>query len=224
MRPRFLVAVLFLATALSAAAQEEPQEATRFNKTYSIELGTGIQPFYMNGWVTPSSYVKDELAKKGQSPAGPYSYPVLSLTGVMRISRRSEHILTLGTTWCHHQIVQYPESGGFDPEGRPRYDVRNGNGTIIGSANTSFEYSITWQWRHLWTPERLIVLYTGVGLGVYSERIYAMGGYLHLPMVPIPDVTPLGLRFGGSRHIYGFAEVTFGPIATLAHGGLGWRF
>lgn len=221
MRPRFLTITLFLVTAFSAAAQEEPQEATKFNKTYSIELGTGLQPFYMNGWVTPSSYVKDELAKKGQSTSGPYSYPVLSLTGVMRISRRSEHILTLGTTWCHHQIVQYPESGGFDPEGKPRYNSKEGE--IVGWANTSFEYSITWQWRHLWTPDRLIVLYTGVGLGVYSERIYAMGGHIPLPVVPVPDVTPLGLRIGG-EHFYGFAEATFGPIATLAHGGLGWRF
>ena len=219
MRPHILTAaVLLLALSLPAAAQEE---ATQFKKTYSIELGTGIQPFYMNSWTAPSSQVKDEYAQKGQCPEGPYSYPVASLTGVMRISRRSEHILTLGTTWCHHKVVQYPESGGYDPKGNPRYKIENG--TTIGYANTSFEYSITWQWRHLWTPDKLVVLYTGVGLGVYSEHVYAMGGHIPLPVVPVPDVTPLGLRFGG-KHFYGYAEATLGPVATLAHGGLGWRF
>ena len=89
MRPHILsAAVLLLALSLPAAAQEE---ATQFKKTYSIELGTGIQPFYMNSWTAPSSGVKDEYAQKGQCPEGPYSYPVASLTGVMRISRRSEH-------------------------------------------------------------------------------------------------------------------------------------
>ena len=211
MIPRFLAAVLFLASALSATAQEEPQEAPAINKTYSIELGTGIQPFYMNGWTTPSASVKDEFAKNGQAPAGPYSYPVLSLTGVMRISRRSEHILTAGATWCHHQIKQFPKSGGIDPDGNPRYDIR-GEGTLIGWTNSSQKFSITWQWRHLWTPDRLIVLYTGVGLGCV---IY--------PFTPIPDITPLGFRIG-RNHFYGFAEITFGPVATLAHGGLGWKF
>lgn len=214
MKPRFLVAVLFLATAVSAVAQEEPQEAPKFNKTYSIELGTGIQPVYMNTFNTPSSWVKEQYADKGQKAVGPYRYPVISLTGVIRVSRRSEHILTLGTTWCHHQILQYPwQTGGFDPEGKPRYNF-SAEGTIVGSANNTQRYSITWQWRHLWTPDRLIVLYSGLGLGI----VFSSNAHL-----PLPALTPLGLRIGG-KHFYGFAEATVGPYATLAHGGLGWRF
>lgn len=198
MRARFLaIACFLLAFAFSAGAQ-----------SYSIELGTGIYPIYMNSWTAPSSAVKDKLAAKGQAAVGPDYYPVLSLTGVMRISRRSEHILTLGSTWCHHQVMQYPESGGIDPEGRPRYNLKEG--TLVGWMESSPQFSITWQWRHLWTPDRPVILYSGVGIGLAG-------------LVPIPDLTPFGLRFGGP-HLYGFAELTLGPVATLAHGGIGWRF
>lgn len=211
MRARFLIITcLCLASAFSAGAQQQQSAYPQFQKSYSIELGTGIQPFYMNSWTAPSGLVKDRLAAKGQRPASPYYFPVLSLTGVMRISRRSEHILTFGSTWCHHQVMQYAESGGVDPEGKPRYNTAE-KGTLVGWMESSPQFSLTWQWRHLWTPDRKVVLYTGVGLGLCME------------FVPVPDVTPIGLRFGGT-HLYGFAELTLGPVATLAHGGLGWRF
>lgn len=209
MNVRFMaIACLCLASAFSAGAQQEQSVIPQFQKSYSIELGTGIQPFYMNSWTAPSDAVKDRLAAKGQRPAWPYYYPVISLTGVMRVSRKSEHILTLGSTWCHHQVMQYAESGGVDPEGKPRYNTKES--TIIGWMDSSAMFSLTWQWRHLWTPDRPVVLYSGLGIGLVM-------------LTPVPDLTPFGLRFGGT-HLYGFAELTLGPVATLAHGGLGWRF
>ena len=56
-------------------------------------------------------------------------------------------------------------------------------------------------------------MYSALGVGLTTAT----------SLVPLPGITPIAVRFGG-EHLYFFAEATLGPIATLGHGGIGWKF
>lgn len=207
MRARFLITALLLLTQL-AGAQELP-----FQKSFSLELGTGYQPLHMT--LSPSRTVENALADKGQQvdKTGAY-YPVISLTGVWRTRLRTEVALAAGISWCHHKIIQH-EAFGIDPDGKPRYDLNKWK--EAGWKDSTPIPSLTFRYRHLWNPDRALVAYSGAGVGI----IPASGaGY---PVIPLPELTPIGLRMAG-EHFYFFLELTMGPVASLGHGGFGWRF
>lgn len=210
MSTRFLLVSAFLLL-VSAAAFAQGEVGQPFAKSYSIEIGTGIRPLQM--MFGPTRAARELLAPKGQDvdTQGEY-FPTLSLTGVLRLRPDTELTLTAGTSWYHHKVIQYPIFG-TDPYGNPRYDLTKG--TPAGWMNSIYSYSATFQWRHLWNPDRAFVLYTALGAGAtYTSSSH---------FFPLLSITPIAARYGG-KHIYGFAELTLGPIATLAHGGLGWRF
>ena len=209
MRKPFLTAVLLLTAVNIAVGQEE----VPFRKEYSIEIGTGLAPLHMA--LVPTWDYEAQYADNGQSIStsdGSY-YPSLDITGVIRTNLRTEFTFSIGTSWCHHKVYQH-SSFGIDPEGKPRYNVDDK--TMIGWANTPPVFSVTAQWRYLWNPEDKVYLYSGFGLGYISNQFDAL--YL-----PLPSVTPVAIRIKG-KHLYGFAELMVGTLATLAHGGLGWKF
>ena len=202
----FAAIVLLLSSMGIARGQEVP-----FEKSYSIEVGTGIRPIQM--MIPPLRAARVPLASKGQDvdTDGAF-YPVIDLTGVLRSGWKTEFTLTAGASWYHHRLVQYP-SFGIDPDGQPRYDLEHGE--RIGWKDSIPAYSLTFQWRHLWNPSNAFLVYTGIGAGVTVAHFSKF--------FPMPSVTPVAFRYGG-EHFYAFAELTLGPIATFAHGGLGWRF
>ena len=222
-------AALLLVLAGTAFAQEAGSVGSRndeaaaaqpdavFEQTYSIELGTGMPPLYMQ--LLPYGRVQEELAQKGQQAIdnGAF-YPVISLSGVMRCGLKTELTLTFGTSWCYNKLIQYPVFG-TDPNGLPRYDLYKGSpaGTLVSSP----VLTILLQYRHLWNPKNAFVLYSGAGFG-FSTGFLQYRGSSPLPN-PIPAITPIAFRYGG-EHFYGFAECTLGPVASFVHGGLGWRF
>lgn len=201
MKARLLVLLLLLGS-VSAFAQKG---------TFSLELGTGILPLHM-GFKGIDRAVNKELAQYGQAlkASDSYNAPVLSLSGVWWVGRKTELLLTAGLCWRINQVIQYPEFG-VDPEGKPRYLVENG--TEVGWKAHSFVPSVNFIYRHLWNPEDVVVVYSGAGLGFSTVTEW----------VPLPTLVPFALRAGG-RHFYGFLELTLGPVATLAHGGLAVRF
>ena len=204
-----LAALALLLMSVAVSAQEKGRPL--FDKSFSIELGTGIRPIQM--MVSPNRYVQKELAPKGQDidTDGAF-FPTISLTGVLRTGLKTEFTLTAGTCWYHHRVIQYPVFG-TDPNGEPRYSI--GNGTPAGWMDSIPSYSLTIQWRHLWNPQNAFTLYTGLGAGVTTSSLS--------DFFPLPSITPIAFRYGG-KHLYGFAEFTLGPLASLVHGGLGWRF
>ena len=191
----------------AASAQAQAQAQAQEKPTWSVEMGTGVRPIF----TSPSRDRYVQLADWGQGiELNGACYPVLDITAVLRSHRKTEHCLSVGASWCHHRLTQYPLFG-TDPAGKPRYDMEKG--TPAGWTDSACSFSVTYQWRHIWNPDRPVNLYSGLGVGLVSaDRVFAF-----------PSFTPVGLRFGG-RHLYGFAECTVGSLATVLHGGLGWRF
>ena len=212
MRKLLIITALLLGTAFAAQAQEAEQSWPVF----SFEISTGLPPIHMN--FSPNAARKNELAELGQEviKAKAY-YPVINLTGVFRPWRKNEFTFTAGVSWCHHQIKQHPEFG-IDPAGRPRYDWSKG--TMAGWTDSTPYFSVTGQWRHIWTPGRVVELYSGAGWGLVIGRGLVFDV---TPILPLPSLIPIGLRVGG-KHFYAFAEGTVGTLATFVNGGLGWHF
>ena len=209
MSPRMLAVALLLGVATAASAQQADQP---FHAKYSLEIGTGLPPLHM-GLISTRSQ-NETLADKGQEVnMNGASYPVISLSGVIRYRHRQELLVTVGTSWCHHQITQYGVFG-TDPDGNPRYDLSQG--TNVGWKNASPLYTINGQWRYILTsPEAIVQLYAGAGMGVLLTHTYGP--------IPLPTVTPIAVRVGG-KYLYGFVECTLGTVASFVHGGLAFRF
>ena len=205
MKVRIIAAAALLFLSFAALAQEQEE----FAKTFSVEVGTGISPLYMID--TPSRSVQKRLAQKNLVAIDEDCFhPVLTLTGVFRTNLKSEFTITAGTSWNHNKLIECPVFG-VDPFGQPRLNIEEG--TPAGTLESSPEFSILFQYRHLWNPQNALVCYSGIGAGFST----AMG------FCPIPSFTPLALRLGG-EHIYGFVECTVSILATFVHGGIGWRF
>ena len=154
---------------------------------------------------------KESYAELGQSVNLENArYPVFSLSGAMRASRRSEYVLAAGVSWGDYQITQY-STFGTAPNGKPRYNLNDGK--PAGWANSKPVATLSFSYRQFWTPGSAVELYTGVGLGLSSKTSF----------VPLPDITPIGAKCGW-EHLYFYLEFTFSPVAAIGHGGLGWRF
>ena len=203
-KARLFIGAILIAISSCAFAQELP-----WLRTYSIEIGTGYRPLHMA--LYPTSAEEEAYAELGQSVyMGDARYPVFSLSGAMRASRRSEYVIAAGVSWCHHQLTQY-STFGIDPDGKPRYDLNDGK--PAGWANSKPFATLTFRYRQIWTPGSAVELYTGVGMGLSSRTSF----------IPLPDITPIGARCGW-EHLYFYLECTFSPVASFGHGGLGWRF
>ena len=211
MRFLSLAVAILLGTGLLTRAQEGPEISQR---TWSIEIGVGIIPYHMT--MIPTRAIKEELAQFGQQPGtiiNPYG-PAFSVSGAYRVRRWTELRFTVGASWRYYELIQYSVFG-TDPDGKPRYDLSDGHYLKTTSASV---FSFTLQCFHIWNPGRTAELYSGGGLGFIAGK----GNPLTEP-IPLPELTPIGVRVGG-RHLYGFTELTIGPIASLVHGGVGCRF
>lgn len=216
MKGRFLFVLFFLGMAISAFAQEESdpvrvhlRRTVPWQKSYSVEIGTGIPPIHMI--MFPTYEVERALAEKGQEANLEGAiHPVVSLSGVYRVREASELLLTVGVSCCYYDITQYAVFG-TDPDGNPRYDLEKG--AYAGRIRSDLSVAVTFQYRHIWNPGRLIETYSDLSLGITDSSEWQL----------LPGVTFFGLRYGG-RHLYAYVENTISPVATLVHGGLGWRF
>lgn len=223
MRARLLIAALVLLGLFSGTAwgqEVEKDDGAKdvrvsqnvpFEKSYSIEIGTGIRPFQM--MINPVRAAQVRLAPKGQDVDTDGSfYPVVNLTGVLRSGWKTEFTLSAGASWYHHRLIQYP-SFGVDPNGKPRYDLEHGE--RVGWMDSIPAFSGTFQWRHLWNPSNAFLVYTALGAGVTVSYFSSF--------FPLLSLTPVAFRYGG-EHFYAYTELTLGPLASFVHGGLGWRF
>ena len=223
MRARLLIAALVLFGLFSGTAwgqEVEKDDGAKdvrvsqnvpFEKSYSIEIGTGIRPFQM--MINPVRAAQVRLAPKGQDVDTDGSfYPVVNLTGVLRSGWKTEFTLSAGASWYHHRLIQYP-SFGVDPNGKPRYDLEHGE--RVGWMDSIPAFSGTFQWRHLWNPSNAFLVYTALGAGVTVSYFSSF--------FPLLSLTPVAFRYGG-EHFYVYTELTLGPLASFVHGGLGWRF
>lgn len=211
MRARVLLAATALLLVATGIARGQDDASYPFEKTFSIEVGTGYPPLQM---LAPRRAAQRQLAPKGQDVDPQDAFcPVASLTGVYRSSLKTEVAMTAGVSWYRHKLIQHP-SFGIDPNGNPRYDLdRKEN---LGWTNSIPSYSLSFQVRHLWNPDKDFVVYSalGAGLVLFSNQTRVS---------PMPALTPVAFRYWGN-HLYAFAEMTFGPAASLLNGGVGWRF
>lgn len=201
-------AALLLASGVPAAAADG--DGVPFRKCFSLELGTGIQPLHMT--LAPSHNEERALAQKGQAfnKGDDYFCPILSLSEVWRFAPHWEFCLTEGIGWKHMPVIQY-DTFGVGPSGEPRYDLSKGS--PAGWKATRPIGSLTAHARFIWSPKWAVTVYSALGVGLTTSTYY----------IPLPSVTPIALRIG-KKHFYGFAEVSLGPVATIAHGGFGWKF
>lgn len=185
-----------------------------FAQQWRIEIGTGLQPLHM-GFIgnVPSWALERELADKGQEiNQSDGFFPSVIASGIYLVEKRVEIVLTGNVAWSHHALIQYDAyEGGFDPNGKPRYNLSAGK--KIGMKDSSAIASFTGQCRYLWTPESKAILYSAIGVGISAGTYY----------IPTPTITPIGIRLGG-RHLYAFVESSLGPFASFVDGGLGCTF
>ena len=182
-------------------------------KSFSLELGTGIQPLHMA--LVPSGEEKRALADQGMvyERTSDLDCPSFSLSEVWRAARYFEFCLTEGISWKIMNLIQY-ESFGIDPDGKPRYDVNYYAASPAGHKASKPVGSLTLQARVIWNPDnKRVNAYSALGAGLTTVT----GHY------PLPLVTPIALRFGNG-HLYGFIEATVSPVATFGQGGIGWKF
>ena len=201
MRMRIIaVAILLLSSAVSHAQQ------------WRVEIGTGLQPLHM-GFIgnIPSPAAEERLAEQGQRlDERDGFFPNIFISGVWNYTEHWELVLTGDYCWSHHRVIQYGQFG-IDPQGRPRYNLREwSKGRRIDSSPIA---SATLQWRRLLNPRNAVKAYSAIGLGINSGSSFIF----------TPSVTLIGLRYGG-RHIYGYLEAPLSPYATFVAGGLGWSF
>ena len=211
--------VILLCAAFSAYAQDAMEPARvrlhhslPWQKGVSLEIGTGLAPLHT--LMFPSYTDERALAQKGQEvDKQQASFPVLSLSRVWRTGERTEWVLTGGASCCYCDLKQYG-TFGIDPNGNPRYNLNESR--PAGRIRSDISPTLTLRYRHLWNPWNAVVVYYDLGLGVGD-----FSGLLDVKV--LPAWTPIGLRYGGD-HFYVWLENTYSPIATLVHGGLGWRF
>ena len=211
MKSMILCAAILLAASASAFASGGKGSDEPFRKIFSLELGTGLQPLHMT--LSPSRSEKESFASHGialTSLSSDLDCPVISISEVWRTRPHWELCLTEGISWKIMDSVQYG-TFGTDPSGNPRYDLNNG--TPAGTKAMLPVGSLSFQARFIWSPKWKVTVYSALGIGFTTVTEY----------IPMPLVTPVALRIGG-EHFYGFAEATIGPVATFAHGGIGWRF
>lgn len=199
MKAKLFLCCALLSSSLFAAAQEE--------KTFSLELGTGFAPAQSFLYRT----MRKELAPKGQTATLYYS-PTFALSGVWRINSRSEWLVTGGTAWNYYDVFQYG-TFGVDPNGKPRYDHFS-EPQPAGKGNGDLSVSLAIRYRRIWNPEKPCSVYSGLGFGI---------AYAHKEFFPLPELTIIGVKYSWT-HFQLFLENTYGPHATLLHGGFGWRF
>ena len=199
MKARLFLCSMLLFASFASFAQEE--------KSFSLELGTGFAPIHslLDGARSRT------LASEGQTVSLIYS-PTFALSGVWRINSRSEWLVTGGVTWDYYNVLQYG-TFGIDPDGNPRYDLSS-EALPAGRKNGYLSASITIRYRRIWDLEKPCSVYSGAGLGyVYFQKDVA----------PAPEITLIGVKYSWT-HFQLFLENTYGPHATLLHGGIGWRF
>ena len=188
--------IVLLCLSLGAYAQE--REAPVFRNRFTIEFSSGlpiIQSLNVN-----TRHLEKQLAMEGiRIDKGGALHPLINLTGALLVSPRCELALTGGIYWYLHRITQF-EAFGIDPKGNPRFD------TPVGS--------LTFQVRWIWNPGESCAIYSAAGAGILTEGT---------KIVPLPSITPVGVRLGG-EHFFGFFETTLGSVATLFQAGLGWTF
>ena len=219
MKTRLLSLVILLCAVFSAFAQDATEPARvrlhhslPWQKSFSLEVGSGLPPLHM--LMSPSYADEYALAQKGQEADKQQAFfPVLSVSGVWRTGESTEWVLTGGVSCCYYDLKQY-STFGIDPSGNPRYNLNESQ--PAGRTRTDLSPTLTLCYRHLWNPWNAFVVYYELGLGAGD-----FSGLLDVPI--LPAWTPIGLRYGGD-HFYFYLENTYSPIATLVHGGLGWRF
>lgn len=203
MRAFLITVALLLGASVYAVGQDS------FTKSFSLELGSGLQPLHMT--LAPSHSEKMAFADKGLEVWKESEYcPVISVSEVWRTGAHWELCLTEGASFKFLEMRGY-EPFGTDPSGKPRYSLSTG--FPAGTRVSNPILSLTFQARFIWSPKWKVTVYSALGAGLTTATEF----------YPMPEVTPIALRFGG-KHFYGFAEATLGPIATFGHGGLGWRF
>lgn len=200
MRKSLLCILLFLGLGSPAHSQDGD-----FHRTLSVEIGSGIlPPHQLFGGVTPD-------LEKGQSMEWEGLYrPRFDLSFVWASSEHTEWVLKGGLSWWRHRMIQYA-TFGTDPNGNPRYDLENK--TRLGWTDSRVSPTLSFSWRPLWLRRDGFTLYSELGLGFILEK----GPYCY------PGVTFVGARYN-LRLFYFYAESTLSPVATLLHGGIGWRF
>ncbi|MCR5325581.1 MAG: hypothetical protein K6E37_02390 [Bacteroidales bacterium] len=209
----FMLAALLSACTAAYAYCDEP-DSVSFKKSFSLELGSGQGPLHVTGSLGPGG--REAMAEAGQIDVESGSFfPLISVTEAWRVSPHWELCLTESISWRMFQVKQY-DTFGIDPDGKPRYDTTSGQ--IIGWKSSIPYGAVTFQARVIWSPKWKVTAYSAMSVGLTSAA-WLIGV---IPL-PIPGITPVGLRYGG-EHFYCFAEATLGPIATFGHGGLGWRF
>ena len=202
----------FLAACIPALASED--DTLSFRKSFSLEISSGVQPLHMMG--SPALTEDLEMARKGMAfvnNSETFCVP-FTLTEVWRVAPHWDLCISEGVCWKVIDVVQY-DSFGVDPQGKPRYDLKKRS--PAGRKSPFPTFTLYCQARLIWSPKWKVTVYSAVGAGLFSTLDSVIG------VCPVPGITPVGLRYGG-KHLYFFAEATLSPLATLGHGGLGWRF
>ena len=181
-------------------------------QAFSVEVGTGIPSLFTR---FPTLDKEGVFSEQGQKAKYRWT-PTADVSVVWLAGPRWEFALSCGYSQRLYEVTQYPEFG-IDPYGRTRYDYDQ-PGQPLGTKGLKPVETLFIQGRYVWN---LVlegidsVIYSSFGAGIMTD--------LHDAVIPVMGITPIAFRISGT-HFYFFAEATLSPLATLAHGGFGWRF
>lgn len=200
------VVAILLMWSMAAGAQES---FSWENHKHSLEIYTGYP--YIFSMLYPKSSPDNTASMDGWFTGDSYKYlcpASLTLMYSYRLDQKWEISFLLNGHGYFYKHAKYPVADNrpvweADPEyAKTEFDTR---GIVIGLITRRY-----WLDRDFWK------LYSALGFGAFL-----VGEGLRLPVAP--EIIPIGTRFG-RRHIYGMAELSFGPTGTGPRLGLGYRF
>ena len=211
MKVRLLTLALLAVSSTGAFAQEAEEPSVDFQPAFTLEIGSGWTPIHT--LVNMSGLRRDfGLADKGQQASSSNAWgPTIFLSAAWQTYLRWEFVLTGGLSWCNYRVIQY-DTYGWDPQGKPRYDLDNPLRTY--RRNSHYAGALFFQARRFWNPTQKVKLYSAAGVGLYTDG---------KEFLPVPSFTPIAVRFGTGPLKF-FIENALSPAATGWNFGLGWTF
>jgi hypothetical protein len=211
MKTRFLTLVALLFCCATAHAQDVEVLPEPFDPYFTLEIGTGMAPIHtlVHHWGLKWD---DDLADQGLDPISQGSWcPAFSLSAAWHTHLKWEFVLTGGVSWCNYRVIQY-DTFGWDPQGKPRYDLDKMLRTY--RKNSHYAGALFFQARRFWNPTQKVKLYSAAGAGLYTDG---------KEVLPVPSITPIAVRFAAGQVKF-FIESTLSPAATGWNFGMGWSF
>ena len=217
MKITLIAAVLTMASCVGVYAQDA---AVWKQHRHSLEISTGIPyPMFTHSDAGPEPGSQEELEFLSRWDNGlslkKTMYPNLTVTYSFRFANNGEVSVFFNVHGYTYALRQHAK--GYTPGMEWDYDVNKvtkvlERGYVNMAVVPGFLLKYYWHNRDYWK------WYSGAGLGFFATGYDVLSG-----LRVTPEIILAGTHFG-RNHVYGVAELVFGPTGLGPQLGLGYRF